>query len=704
MQTREDRMTKSEVALPIGAHATVTLDRDEVLLIEGKSGRVTWIAKSGRFIQWGAQYTRQALDLIGKRHSFISVGAGRWLNGDRLRSILWTRKDKCYWLRLDSNVPDAGSQAAGSQAAGSRAAGSQGSGMSVRVDEAMSKKIAASLGLPHLYHVEPFPDLHRALWEEGLRDYPREIFQMSAPELQGYFSGDAGKIIRNLIWQLFRWRAQGCEPSYDVTSPRGFLYRPVSVVLNRMGLLQGAKKIESAAMEAFDALSPVWLTMAPELILPGDGTINAGGEWDPAGGAKGAGAFGAGWEWDPAGGAKGAGAFGAGGVPGGGAPGGMEYYYALLLRILVELSAERRLFTYYDLGFEDVRPDLRRIGKSHPRTVLVVEKYSLLKALDEASQTRGISGIVLGGNPSWIPTEYFCRGLRQAIGENEPVHLVSLVDYDPFGWLLVEMFREQLDRYGVKTASVKHLVLPERFSPEEIRQVSYQVQSASSAIQGKIRKWMEAGGGIEGKPLGIHADDLWPRQRIMDAIDAVCGFQSTKGTKDGSSGDAMRLAGSGYNGGGAGMPAENRSCNMADSSSSAGDPATADSSSSVSDPETGDSLIFAAKLNRLVLQGDVETGIVLLPPEEVSVVRSEYAGRLEIVSVNREVFHLSRPLEELKKALGKKCPGFVPVSAAALVNRAHVQAVRPVSPHRWVLDLPGGETEIMEPENVITKA
>jgi hypothetical protein len=111
--------------------------------------------------------------------------------------------------------------------------------------------------------------------------------------------------------------------------------------------------------------------------------------------------------------------------------------------------------------------------------------------------------------------------------------------------------------------------------------------------------------------------------------------------------------------------------------------------------------LFAIGLDRLVLQGDRETGLALVDPGEVSMIRVEHGGRLEISSRAGLLFHLSRPLEYVERELCGRRPGFVRVNPEALVNREHVLTVRPVAAKRWEIGLPGGYTVVMEPEDVL---
>lgn len=552
-----------QITLPVGNGEVVNFNLDQVALVEGAGGKVRWITALGSFIEHGAYYAARSVKRLGEGSGLVRVGQGRFLNLSWLRSILWVRKEKRFHFGLAAppgvKLGGSGEESGGTGVPG----GPELPPGEILVRHPMMKPIAQALGMPHLYHVEPLPPLHQILWQEGLRDYSKEIYQMSREELVRYFtrpgevgaptsaSGDAGtggagdagaawdagaigdaggagdagaagagdaaeksaaphieveRLMANLIWQLHRYRTLGISPSYGVWSLRGFWYRPVFVVLNRLGLAFPEGPGEGvAALEAAAGLDAAGLEAASAAELPEpfarllrEAAGSEGLEDNAPREGLEANAAGRGTRSN-------------------------EYYYRQTLAKLVQMSSDYRLFTYRELGFADLRPDLRFLGERRPGVVIVCEKVNLFPAALLACQRWGISGVCLGGNPTWLPTECFAEKLLEVFDPAQPLHLVTLVDYDPFGWLLAEMFRDQLSRYGLTTAELRHLVLPSRFTPKELRDTSYRLTSKYPPIQTKIRKWFRLTGGINGKRRGIHSDQLWPEDRILKAVEESCG-------------------------------------------------------------------------------------------------------------------------------------------------------------------------------------
>jgi hypothetical protein len=539
---RSAHEVQREVSIRTGAGKALSVRREDVLLVEGKDEKVTWTTVRGAFTQAGEHYAGKALREIGWEDSFIGAGAGLYINPCRLRSILWIRKEKSFRILLDS--------------------GEGRAPLEVRVHPEKRKTMAKALGLAHLYNVEPLPDEHRVLWEEGLRDYSTELFYMTEDELRGFFSREDGSIdvrrlIANIIWQQFRWKRLGRTLSSDTATERGFWYRPVKTVLMRLGLLKHTA--HSALLNLSDG--GVFPEDLSDLLL-----------------------FGLDWR----------------------SPRSEGDLDALMLKILVDMVGDYRLFTYRDLGFMDPEKD-RCIGTTRPETVLVVEKKNLFSVASKAHERWGVSAVCLGGNPTWLPTEYFCFELQKALPPGKSVRLLTIVDYDPFGWILAEIFRNQLDRYGVDVSSMRHLVTPHRFTEEEIRSLSYVVESDSPAIRGKIEKWVQDGGGIDGEARAIQADHIWPRERY----DAVLEEEISR-------------------------PEPRRKARRVKKAKK---------------PTSFSSSYFACPCEEcagsLILQGPREMGLAFVPPEEIALIREEYNGRLEAVSTRGEVYHLSKSIDKL---------------------------------------------------------
>lgn len=187
--------------------------------------------------------------------------------------------------------------------------------------------------------------------------------------------------------------------------------------------------------------------------------------------------------------------------------------YLLYQTVLADLVGRYRLLTYRELGFRDPRPDLRHIGERRPELVVVAEKTSLEDGVLALAREFGVSYVILGGLPSLLSTEFFAAALNQPA-----VRVVSLVDFDPGGWIAADGFCQQLTRYGTAVTELRHLVTPDRFTAEELELYSAPIDSPTPASAGKVAAWLERSGGIAGEARRMHADHLRPPSRVVEAF------------------------------------------------------------------------------------------------------------------------------------------------------------------------------------------
>ena len=187
--------------------------------------------------------------------------------------------------------------------------------------------------------------------------------------------------------------------------------------------------------------------------------------------------------------------------------------------LLAEMIGEQRLFTYRELGMEEPRRDLHDVGTRDPNVVLYVEKWSLKDGAAAIVTRHGPSHIIMGGVSTYLATEFFVERLRAA-GVQGPLTLMAYVDFDPGGWMGVEAFCHHLARYGMH--GVAHR-LPGAPRPVHSRRAAPPRPSPSPPptprSAARNRAWVEASGGVNGKPRGIHADNLWPLERAVAAYE-----------------------------------------------------------------------------------------------------------------------------------------------------------------------------------------
>lgn len=188
--------------------------------------------------------------------------------------------------------------------------------------------------------------------------------------------------------------------------------------------------------------------------------------------------------------------------------------YALFQDILGELI-KNEVFTFRELGFAD--PGNGTVGDRRPNVLLVVEKQSLQESAERLVQEFGVSMIVTGGSPDLLDMEYFAPRLRP----HAPITMVSLVDFDPGGWIVAESTVDQLRRCGVEfVEGIHHLVRPECFTPEELSLYALPCSTLGGAAT-IAREWVKRSGGVNGEALGIHSDHLQPVERVLARMAAI---------------------------------------------------------------------------------------------------------------------------------------------------------------------------------------
>lgn len=186
--------------------------------------------------------------------------------------------------------------------------------------------------------------------------------------------------------------------------------------------------------------------------------------------------------------------------------------YAKMLNTFQRMVVKHRLFKFHDFGFINEGEQYYQIGERYPQIILVSEKTGHYKRLQAIQKEFGITLIALGGMPSILTTEYFSQVLWQAIpakAQNQGLHILSLTDYNPSGAIILKSFTTQLTHEGLKQfASIRPLLVPSLFTPDELQAITEPLPLHTQADKTKAEKWIAAGGGVNGQPLGIESESL----------------------------------------------------------------------------------------------------------------------------------------------------------------------------------------------------
>lgn len=207
--------------------------------------------------------------------------------------------------------------------------------------------------------------------------------------------------------------------------------------------------------------------------------------------------------------------------------------YPIMIDVFKTLIIQHRLFKYKDFGFIDEGQNFYRLGQTHPHIILISEKTGHFKKLERLQQEFGITIVSTGGMPSILTTEYLADELEEVLvnlpipsddgfdywpyydpvkgfkSVANPIHLITLVDFNPSGAIIAKTFHNQLQHEGLENiASFQHILTPAVFTEDEIPHVTDQIPLKTKADKTKARKWIAAGGGVNGQALGIETEAL----------------------------------------------------------------------------------------------------------------------------------------------------------------------------------------------------
>lgn len=200
-------------------------------------------------------------------------------------------------------------------------------------------------------------------------------------------------------------------------------------------------------------------------------------------------------------------------------------HYVTMMQVFAEMVQELDLFDYAAFGFDDHTWENRRIGGKNPTTIVFAEKAGFMRFIKEqVHAVYDCTVVALSGWPSILSTEYMARHIEEAAGHDPPSkvwkesqpHLLSIVDWDPSGWMIREVFVRQLQDAGMQKYTMTDLIQPDVFTAEEIDLYQYPLPKGSRE-KNKNATWVELTGGTRGALFGLEADSL-PRERLAERI------------------------------------------------------------------------------------------------------------------------------------------------------------------------------------------
>jgi hypothetical protein len=163
---------------------------------------------------------------------------------------------------------------------------------------------------------------------------------------------------------------------------------------------------------------------------------------------------------------------------------------------------------------EEPVKSIQLVGAHYPWVILFTEKDTIWGEVADIASLYGVSAISGGGEPSTACTENTVKEITRSktYVETHCNHLVllSLTDYDPYGYKIARAQFTQLEESAGRDCGVHHDLLgliPEQLTPEE------RVKNAYEPTETGLVEWYKKTGGVDGQPLGLELDAL-PLSRL----------------------------------------------------------------------------------------------------------------------------------------------------------------------------------------------
>jgi len=182
-------------------------------------------------------------------------------------------------------------------------------------------------------------------------------------------------------------------------------------------------------------------------------------------------------------------------------------YTERLYDYLLEMVTQHRLFNYADFGFIDETAGMKYIGQSNVHVILFAEKDGLFPIVRAIAEKYDCVGLSTGGYPSILSAEYLVRGISRYTHLRHHFDTLSIVDYDPNGYIIEREFCQQVSLFDMKDMRLWPIIRPDHLTSEQIELCKYSLTDTK-----KTETWMEETGGIGGEPYGIEANAFTPKQ------------------------------------------------------------------------------------------------------------------------------------------------------------------------------------------------
>ncbi len=177
-----------------------------------------------------------------------------------------------------------------------------------------------------------------------------------------------------------------------------------------------------------------------------------------------------------------------------------------------EILFKHEFFHYRDLEIYNHRERFRRMGRGPGRRhLLYLEKEGLFWFCEEMHSRHAINVYASRGSASWLDVDYLAQALTN-LGVKKLI-VAAFTDYDPWGVFIAQQIKKKLEIKFLGFKVQLHLLTQlSLFDPGVVelnkRYLLKGHEDQGDPIHQVVMSWVEQGGGIDGKPYGIHIDHV----------------------------------------------------------------------------------------------------------------------------------------------------------------------------------------------------
>jgi hypothetical protein len=160
--------------------------------------------------------------------------------------------------------------------------------------------------------------------------------------------------------------------------------------------------------------------------------------------------------------------------------------------------------------------------------IICTEKDTAYSIIKDLSSFFGCSCISGKGQNSLGAMEDLLREIKKRAGDNKPIYILTMTDYDPAGYYIADTFKNQIDDLSLilelkSSVQIKRIgITPNQLTPQEVEANKYSPKKAN------IEKWMQLTNGINGEPKGLELDAFSPARIREIFIQSIKPYIDTK--------------------------------------------------------------------------------------------------------------------------------------------------------------------------------